>query len=159
MRHCGNDSSKGRLNWQDFNCSAQLHHAHPASHAMSAVITHHSRDDCTTKFRYETSRKWVVPHMQFIYFFNSISSVAGWGGRGSSGPFMFRFLSPVLMWFQTPCHSPLNLLQMTRVLIMMTSSLVGREAYNNVSVQNPFFDFELLEVKKCDKGRRLYMEP
>ena len=31
------------------------------------------------------------------------------GGRGSSGPFMFRFLSPVLMWFQTLCHSPLNL--------------------------------------------------
>lgn len=56
-----------------------------------------------------------------------------------AGPFMFRFLSPVLMWFQTPCHSPLNLLQMTRVLIMMTSSLVGREDYNNVSVQNTFF--------------------
>ena len=29
--------------------------------------------------------------------------------RATGSPFMFRFLSPVLMWFQTLCHSPLNL--------------------------------------------------
>ena len=79
MRHCGNDSSKGRLKTSTAARSSITLIQHRTQWApllrVWKISTHHNRDDCTTKFRYETSRKWVVPRANYL-FFNSISSVS-----------------------------------------------------------------------------------